>query len=69
MVHEDIRLSLIVLAPLIGAFLSYVIGRRSPQLSGIIASGAVLVSCICSVLLWSEVGSSSQYASTLSRWI
>ncbi len=65
----DIRLSLVVLAPALGALLSYIIGRRSARLAGVIASCAVFVSFLCSVLLWQQVGAAGSFTATLSSWL
>ena len=65
----DLRLSLVVLAPVVGALLSYVLGRRAPKLAGVTASAAVLVSFLCSVLLWRAAGASGSFTATLSPWL
>ena len=58
-----------VLAPVVGALLSYVLGRRAPKLAGVTASAAVLVSFLCSVLLWRAAGASGSFTATLSPWL
>lgn len=65
----DLRLALVVLAPLIGSLVSYLVGRRVPKLSGILASAAVLISFLCTVSLWSGVGKGVAFTATLSSWI
>ncbi len=65
----DLRLSLVVLAPVVGALLSYLVGRRKPQLAGVVASAAVLVSFVCSVLLWSAAGPAGSFTAALSPWL
>ncbi len=69
MAGGDLRLSLVVLAPLIGSILSYLLGRRVPKLAGVVASGAVLVSFVATVLLWREVSPTTAFTSSLSSWL
>jgi len=66
---EDIRLALIVIAPLIGAVASYVFGRVAPKLSGGIASAAVAVSLFNVVSLWQGLGAQESFSFILSSWL
>ena len=69
MVNGDLRLSVVVLAPLLGAALSYLIGRLQPRLAGLIASCAVAVSCAMTILLSKGLSSVGPVTSTLSSWL
>ncbi len=62
-------LSLVVLAPLAGAILSYVIGRIVPALAGVVASLAVALSCVCSWMLTKGIGVNGPVTSVLSSWL
>lgn len=62
-------LALIVLIPLVGAVLSYVIGRLLPSLSGIVATLAVALACVCSYLLFVNVDERSSVTVGLSSWL
>lgn len=69
MIEGDYRLSILVLAPLIGAFLSYVIGRIVPRLAGIVASLAVAVAFVSTVSLFLSLSGGVVYINKLSPWI
>lgn len=66
---EDIRLALIVLVPLLGAIASYVVGRVTPKLAGVIASAAVAISLLNVVSLWQGLGEAGSFSFTLSSWL
>lgn len=67
--NGDLRLALVVLAPLAGSVLSYMVGRLVPRLAGWIASAAVIVSCAMTVLLFQDIGAVSSISTTLSAWL
>lgn len=67
--NGDLRLSIVVLAPLLGAALLYLIGRLAPRLSGIVASLAVAVSCVMTVLLSQGLAETGSFVSTLTSWL
>ena len=66
---EDIRLALVVLVPLIGAIVSYVVGRSSPKLAGVVASAAVGVSFFAVVSLWQALEGGQAFSFTFSSWL
>jgi NADH-quinone oxidoreductase subunit L len=66
---NDSRLTLVVLAPLFGAVLSYIFGTVSQRVAGVIASAAVIVSFVCVVSLWSDLPTATSFVSTLSSWL
>ena len=66
---NDSRLALVVLAPLVGAALSYVLGKTAQKLAGVIASLAVIVSFLCVVSLWQGLGVGASVTTTLSSWL
>lgn len=65
----DLRLSLVVLAPVFGSVASYLWGRRAPKMAGVVASAAVLISFICSLMLWSGARGGETFSAALSSWI
>lgn len=69
MVTGDSRLSVIVVAPLVGALASFVIGRQAPRLAGAIASLAVAVSLAVTVVLFQALSVTGEFSATLSSWI
>ncbi len=69
MESSDLRLSIIVIAPLIGALLAYLLGRVAAKLAGITASLAVLVSFIMTLSLWAEVSATRSFTALLTAWI
>jgi NADH-quinone oxidoreductase subunit L len=62
-------LALVVLIPLVGSLLSYVIGRFVPALSGVVASLAVALACACTYVLFANVGPQTSVAVELSSWV
>jgi NADH-quinone oxidoreductase subunit L len=71
MVTSDSRLVLLVLFPLLGAVIAYLIGRVVPRLAGVVASIAVALSAGLSFSLWQGLssGAGSEVRATLSSWI
>ena len=66
---NDSRLALVVLAPLIGAVLTYILGKSSQKISGVIASAAVIVSFMCVGSLWADLPTVGSFGVTLSSWL
>ena len=66
---EDTRLALIVIIPLLGAIASYLFGRVTPKLAGVIASAAVALSFFNVVSLWQGLGVGESFSFTLSSWL
>ncbi len=66
---NDSRLALVVLAPLLGAVLSYLFGKTSQKIAGVIASAAVIASFACVVSLWSDLPTANSFVATLSSWL
>ena len=66
---EDTRLALVVLIPLIGAIVSYVLGRAAPKLAGVLATAAVATSFYLVVSLWQALGGGQSFSFTLSSWL
>jgi NADH-quinone oxidoreductase subunit L len=62
-------LALVVLLPLLGAVVSYVIGRTVPFLSGVVASVAVALSFGCTVMLTNNIEAGGAVTSGLSSWL
>lgn len=62
-------LGLVVLAPLGGAALSYVVGRARPALAGFVASAAVALSCWCAWMLTQSISSVGSVTTVLSSWL
>jgi NADH-quinone oxidoreductase subunit L len=62
-------LALVVLIPLLGAAVSYVVGRAMPALSGVIASAAVALSCACSLTLTNGLSEGASVTAGLSQWL
>ena len=48
-------ISILVFMPIAGAFLSYVIGRKSKQGRNVFACGLTILEFICSLLLWGSL--------------
>jgi NADH-quinone oxidoreductase subunit L len=69
MIEGDYRLSILVLAPLLGAFFSYLIGRIVPSLAGVVASLAVALAFGSTVSLFLSLNGGIVYATSLSPWI
>lgn len=66
---EDTRLALVVLIPLLGSVVSYLVGRAAPKLAGVIATLAV-GGAFCNVLsLYREVGHGKTFSTVLSSWL
>ena len=66
---NDSRLALVVLAPLLGSVLSYIFGKTSQKIAGVIASAAVIASFACVVSLWSDLPTANSFVATLSSWL
>jgi len=66
---EDSSLALVVIAPVLGALVSYLVGRASPKFSGIAASLAVLVSLLNVVALWRGLDVTGPSRFILSSWL
>lgn len=69
MIEGDYRLSILVLAPLLGAFFSYVIGRIVPSLAGVVASFAVGLAFASTASLFITLQGGVAYVTSLSPWI
>ncbi len=63
------ELALLVLAPLFGAFASFLVGRSYPRLSGVIATSCVAISFIATLLAREGIVWDSASTYTLSQWI
>jgi NADH-quinone oxidoreductase subunit L len=69
MVSFELVLALVVIVPLLGAGLSFVVGRIVPVASGLIASLAVAIACACSCALFFRAGPQVAVTAQLSSWI
>jgi NADH-quinone oxidoreductase subunit L len=70
MLSSEGLLTLLVLVPVIGAALSYTVGRIRPALAGGVASFAVIIAFLCALLLTSNLGASpSGLTTSLSSWL
>jgi NADH-quinone oxidoreductase subunit L len=69
MITGDSRLGLMVVAPLVGAVVSFVLGRMAPRIAGVLASFAVAVSFALTVSLFGSLEQSGDFTTTLSSWI
>ena len=69
MENNDIRLALLVLAPLVGAVLTYLVGRVLPSLAGWLASAAVVISFGATLLLFQALSPGGSFSAVLSDWI
>jgi NADH-quinone oxidoreductase subunit L len=69
MVTGDSRLALIVVAPLVGAFVSFVLGRVAPRLAGVVATAAVAVSFGLVVSLFRALEVTGDFTVVMSSWI
>ncbi len=66
---EDIRLALVVLIPLIGAVVSYALGRAAPKVAGMFATAAVGASFAVVISLWRALEGGQTFSFTLSSWM
>jgi NADH-quinone oxidoreductase subunit L len=66
---EDTRLALVVLVPLVGAIISYVLGRAAPKLAGVLATTAVAASFGLVLSLWQALERGQSFSFTLSSWL
>lgn len=69
MENSPIWLSLVVLLPLLGSVISYLVGRVVPRLSGVVASFAVGVAFVATLVLSQGLQKSGPVSSTLSSWL
>lgn len=69
MENGDIRVALLVLIPLAGAVLTYLVGRLVPRVAGLIASAAVVLSFVVTALLFRELGQAKAFSATLGSWL
>jgi NADH-quinone oxidoreductase subunit L len=69
MQNLEIVLALVVLIPLTGSLLSYVLGRLWPALGGIVATLAVALAFACSCMLLQNVGRQGAITAVLSSWL
>ena len=69
MITGDSRLGLMVVAPLMGAVVSFVLGRMAPRVAGVLASAAVAVSFALTLSLFRALELSGDFTTVLSSWI
>lgn len=70
MLSSQVLLASLVVVPVLGAVLTYFIGKVLPAVSGAVASLAVGVGLLCSFLLWRSLGSSGDPVTvSLGAWL
>jgi NADH-quinone oxidoreductase subunit L len=70
MLSSQVLLALLVVVPVLGAVLTYFIGKVLPAVAGAVASLAVGVGLLCSFLLWRSLGSSGDPVTvSLGAWL
>jgi NADH-quinone oxidoreductase subunit L len=69
MSNGDTTLALVVLAPLLGSALAYIVGAFNARLSGVVAVVAVAVSFACSVTLSLGLAASGPISRVLTSWL